>query len=215
MKRMRRFLAYFGLMIGSINLTATAQADNATDPLIEFFANFQTLRAEFSQAQFDEQRGLIRQMGGTVLIERPGRFRWDYTVPYEQHIIADGTKVWVYDVDLEQVTVKAQSQTLGDTPAELLSSRHALAEKFTIRAVAGKRDGLYWYDLEPLAEDTGFEHLALGMGDGVLRRMEFQDGFGQLTELRFDKVQINSHLDASNFQFTPPGGVDVIDETLP
>lgn len=215
MKRAQRLWACVSLMVGSLGLAATAWADNSVDPLVDFFADFQTLHAEFSQSQFDERRGLIQEMSGTVSIERPGRFRWDYRLPYEQHIVADGSKVWLYDVDLEQVTVKAQSQTLGDTPAELLSSRRALMEKFKINAVADERDGLQWYDLEPLAGDTGFERLALGMRGGVLRRMEFQDGFGQYTELRFDKVQINQHLEASRFQFTPPAGVDVIDETLP
>lgn len=181
--------------------------------LAEFLSGFKTFQADFEQSTFDQNGRLSQQMRGFVVIQRPGRFRWDYQSPYEQEIIADGHKVWFYDIDLEQVTVKLQAQTLGNTPGELLSRGGALAENFTIEE-APSRDGLNWYNLKPKAPDSSFERLSLAMSGGVLARMELLDSFGQLTELRFENVRVDQPVDGALFQFAAPAGIDVIDETV-
>ncbi len=201
------------LLALALLLSQPLQAAPRSAELADFLAGFKTFQADFEQSTFDQNGRLSQQMRGFVVIQRPGRFRWDYQSPYEQEIIADGHKVWFYDIDLEQVTVKLQARTLGNTPGELLSRGGALADKFTIEPAAS-RDGLNWYNLKPKASDTSFERLSLAMSGGVLVRMELLDSFGQLTELRFDNVRVDQPVDGALFQFTAPAGIDVIDETV-
>ncbi len=180
--------------------------------LVDFLAGFRTLKSDFEQLTYDQNGRQLQNTRGSLVIQRPGRFRWDYQLPYEQLIIADGEKIWFYDVDLEQVTVKPQAQALGDTPGELLSRGDALAENFDVQ-FAYVRYGMNWYSLEPKARDATFERLSLGMEGGLLRRMELLDSFGQLTEFYFDQMEVNVAVDPALFHFTPPEDVDVIDET--
>ena len=197
-----------------LSLNAQARESNVPDSgeLVDFLAGFRTLRSDFEQLTYDQNGRQLQNSRGSLVIQRPGRFRWDYRLPYEQLIIADGERVWFYDVDLEQVTVKPQAQALGDTPGELLSRGGALAENFDVQ-FAYVRHGMNWYSLEPKRRDATFERLSLGMEDGLLRRMELLDSFGQLTEFYFDQMEVDVTIDPALFQFTPPADVDVIDET--
>ncbi len=197
-----------------LSVAAAAQEGGTAkeNELVAFLAGFKTLKADFEQATYDQNGRELQSMLGSLVIQRPGRFRWDYQTPYEQLIIADGQKVWFYDVDLEQVTVKPQAQALGNTPGELLSRGGALAENFDVQ-FSYVRNGLNWYSLEPKARDATFERLSLGMAGGLLLRMEVLDSFGQLTEFYLDHMEVNVDVDPALFKFTPPDGVDVIDET--
>ena len=174
--------------------------------------SYKTLKTDFTQEILDQQRNVQQQMRGRLVIQRPGKFRWNYQAPYEQEIVADGKKVWLYDVDLEQVTVKSQDQALAGSPASLLSNNSKLESEFKIRTVQ-RNDGLQWFELTPKDKESGFEHILLGLKQKQLHRLEIKDGFGQQTDIQFDNVQTNSSVAADTFAFTIPKGVDVIDET--
>ena len=183
----------------------------AGDRLNAFFNDVSSVRANFTQQVLDQKDKAIQQTSGTMLLLRPGRFRWDYTKPYQQLIIANGEKVWLYDADLEQVTVKKMDAALGSTPALLLSSNANIEDNFLIRELGVEND-LAWVELTPKNKESGFEKLVLGFGEHNLKHMELKDSFGQLTRLSFTRIERNPELDPAQFDFVPPKGVDVIGE---
>lgn len=187
-------------------------AADSTAQVVKFFSSFNGLKADIVQKVYDQRHQLQQELFGSVAIQRPGKFRWTYQSPYVQQIVADGRKIWFYDVDLEQVTVKPQDQTLGNTPAALLSSSSALSEQFDVEA-AGEHDGFNWYKLTPKSKDANVERVMLAFKGEVFKRLEVVDSFGQLTVFSFENVQLNPKLDPELFKFATPKGVDVIDET--
>ena len=189
-------------------LAAPAFAGDGPDRLHAFLDQVRSLRAEFQQSVFDEDARPLDEASGMVYIERPGRFRWDYTEPYPQEIVGDGEKVWVYDSELEQVTVRPLDDALGDTPAMLLSSDRPVEQSFEVSDIDGP-DGYDWVGLKPLGEQVSFTEIRLGFDGETLRVMELTDAFGQLTRLRFAKVERNPILAPTLFQFTPPEGADI------
>lgn len=203
---MKKLLCLFLL---SIPVSSMAGAGN--DRLNAFFNDVKSVRADFTQQVLDPKDKALLQTSGKMLLLRPGRFRWDYTKPYKQLIIANGKKVWLYDVDLEQVTVKKIDKALGSTPALLLSSDAKIEDNFTVREL-GVEHELAWVELTPKNKESGFEKMVLGFGDHDLKHMELQDSFGQLTRLSFTNIERNPELDPAQFDFVPPQGVDVIGE---
>lgn len=195
-----------GLLLGPVAVVA---ADNAINELQRYLDNLRSFQARFEQVLLDETGAVIEQAKGTLALARPGRFRWDYREPYSQLIVADGEHVWIYDQELDQVTVKELGQAVGDTPALLLTSESALEERFLVRS-AGKRNGLEWVSLEPKSSDVSFSEIRLGLERGELKRMELVDSFGQTTKLYFHEIVLNAPVSAELFSFTPPTGVDVI-----
>ena len=204
-RRVRRLM----LLPMLLGLQVAAQADTATQRLHSFFTEVRTLRADFDQAVLDPNHKQVQSAQGTLYLQRPGRFRWDYTTPYKQLLVGDGNKVWFYDTELEQVTVKNQTATLGGSPALLLSGDRPLEQSFTITE-QGKQNGLDWLELSPKAKDTEFSIVRLGFSARDLEAMELTDGFGQTTHLHFTHVQHNPALATDLFKFVPPEGVDVI-----
>lgn len=198
-------------LLTSLALAAgLSQAGEATDRLNAFFALQGAMRADFSQTVEGAAFAQAETSRGTLVMQRPGRFRWDYTEPYAQQIVADGERLWIYDVDLEQVIVKPLGAALGDTPALLLSGDGQVAQRFDIEEVADRGDGLLWVQLLPKQKDTGFKLVRLGFDARFLRSMELVDGFDQLTRLAFSNVETGLKLPAATFQFVPPQGVDVV-----
>ena len=177
--------------------------------LNDFISNVQGMQADFHQLLIDNKSKAVKESSGTLVMQRPGKFRWEYIRPYRQSIVADGEKIWIYDADLEQVTVKLLDATLGGTPAVLLSGQKTVWEKFKIKEL-GSKDGLEWVELTPKIPDNNFESVRLGFGEHDLEMMELLDSFGATTQLRFTQLQRNPVLDSSAFEFTPPKGVDVI-----
>jgi len=202
---------YIVLIFASWLAPQMLYASDSADAIAKVFGH-ETLKADFTQKVFDQRGGLQQTLQGRLLLQRPGKFRWSYQSPYEQEIVADGNKVWMYDVDLEQVTVKHQAQTVGGTPALLLSSRDEWRKDFDVAAIS-RGDKLQWYELTPKEEDGSFEHLYLAINDGQLARLEIHDSFGQTTELIFSNLQTDIAIDNAAFEFQLPDGVDVIDET--
>ena len=176
-----------------------------------YLRSTQTARADFEQKVYDRERKLVQQSKGSFAFLRPGRFRWSYAQPYPQLIVGDGARVWIYDEDLNQVTVRAMARALGSTPAALLAGAADIERAFAL-SDAGARDGLEWLEAKPHEREAGFERILLGMGAAGVQAMELTDHFGQTTVLRFSNIARNPSLDPSAFRFTPPKGADVLGE---
>lgn len=175
----------------------------------EFINTTLTAKGEFEQKIFDQNRKLIQESRGTLAFSRPGKFRWTYVSPYAQLIVGDGARVWIYDKDLNQVTVKKLDQALGSTPAALLAGDNEAMSAFRI-SDQGKKDGLEWLEALPRDKEGNFERVRMGFGVSGPQVMEFTDSFGQTTVLRFTSFQRNPKLEAGQFRFSPPKGADVI-----
>ena len=204
-------------LVASTALSADAPAtvdDSDFELLQRFLDDVSTLNARFEQSLVDASDTVVESSGGTVSIRRPGQFRWHYTEPYEQILVADGTNLWSYDVDLEQVTVKPQADVLENTPAMLLGGDATVLEQFQVTASEHDPRGTVWLTLKPHHRDAGFERIDLGFDDGVLRRMLFTDNLEQTTLIALLDIQLNAEAVAADFEFTPPDGVDLVGEPL-
>ena len=199
------------LMFLMLSVSIAANAATGKQRLQDFFSDVSAVRADFKQQVLGKDKQNLQETSGQMLLLRPGRFRWDYKKPYEQQIISNGKKVWLYDVDLEQVTVKTVDGVLGSTPALLLSSDTPIEENFTINEL-GTEQNLQWVELLPLEKESGFERLVLAFDDTNLVSMELHDAFGQLTRLLFSNIERNPVIDPVKFDFIPPKDVDVIGE---
>ncbi len=170
-----------------------------------------TARAHFAQIVLDRDLKTLQQVTGTMQFARPGRFRWEYDRPYEQVIVGDGSRVWLYDKDLNQVTVRRVDRALGSSPAALLAGSNEIEKDYVLKA-QGSRDGLDWLEAVPRTRDTAFERINLGFGKSGLEMMELRDQFGQITVIKFSTIERNAKLAPEAFRFTPPKGADVISE---
>ncbi|MFQ5487575.1 MAG: outer membrane lipoprotein chaperone LolA [Gammaproteobacteria bacterium] len=198
----------FALFILTLSAAATAAQDSATAHLEAFFHGLKTLQVEFQQTVKDSDGGILQETSGTLALQRPNRFRWDYLAPYRQVIVTDGDKLWLYDEDLEQVTVKDFS-AIGGTPATLLSSERPLAESFETRELP-PAEGLLRVELLPRSPDSGFEKIRLGFSEKGLALMELVDSFGQTSAIHFHHLQRNIPIDPRLFTFQAPPGVDIV-----
>lgn len=190
---------------------ALAAADDGAQRADSYLQDLKTLRATFDQSLYDENSNSIEESKGTLYLQRPGRFRWEYTQPYPQTIVADGENVWVHDVELAQVTVKPMDEAVGDTPALILTSDKSVTESFDVREL-GEADGVFWVELTPRSAEATFKMVRLGFDNDELRVMDLIDNFEQTTQVRLSDLSKNTQLDAALFSFTPPDGVDVTGE---
>ena len=179
------------------------------DRLNQFMSATQSATGEFEQRIYGRDRKVVQESRGTLAFSRPGRFRWAYVKPYPQLIVGDGARVWIYDEDLKQVTVRKLDQALGATPAALLAGANDALKAFVLKD-DGAKDGLEWVEAVPREKESNFERIRMGFGFSGLERMELTDTFGQTTELRFTGFQRNARVDPGLFRFVPPQGADVI-----
>lgn len=177
-----------------------------------FLQGLQSLQAQFKQTLTDRNGLSVEEASGTLAIRRPDRFRWDYREPNEQVIVADGSRIWLYDADLEQVTVRKLDDTLSATPAMLLSGQGNLQQNFTVTQTS-QEGGIFWVRMQPKRDDTDFKWVRLGFEGNTLRFMQLADKLGQTTNLEFSQLERNPALDPSRFTFTVPPGADVIGDT--
>ncbi len=200
----------------AVLILATVFASNAhaaaLDQLRSFLTQTQTARGDFVQ-RVTPRQGAKPQPGATgqFVFQRPGKFRWAYEKPYEQLIVADGQRLVLFDKDLNQVTIKKLQASLPSSPASILFGSNEFEKEFDV-SDAGVREGLEWIIAKPRAKDTTFERIEIGFRDGLPQAMVLADGFGQLTQLTFSKVERNPKLDADAFRFTPPKGADVLED---
>lgn len=192
-------------------VSAAAAAPSGAEGLRRFFSAVQTVNARFTQTVLDEALNPIQESSGTLWIDRPDRFRWDYETPFKQQIVGDGQKIWVYDKDLEQVTVRPLAGGLGYTPAMLLAGRGRLEDNFVVKDL-GAQGNLEWAQLIPKNKDGGFESIRIGFEQGKLRTLEMLDGFGNTTRVTLQAMKENAKIEPAKFKFTPPPGVDVVGE---
>jgi outer membrane lipoprotein carrier protein len=188
-----------------------AQA-GAVEKLKSYIAATHSAQANFTQEVVDQSGKKIQSASGVMQFQRPGKFRWAYQKPYEQIIVGDGVKFWLYDVDLNQVTVKKLDAALGSNPAALLSGSNEIERGFALQD-DGNQDGLDWLQATPKGSDTSFDKIRMGFNaQAELVVMELNDAFGHKTVLRFSNMQHNPKFSAQQFHFTPPKGADVIGE---
>lgn len=179
------------------------------EQLRQFVAQTKSGAGEFSQTVIARSGRKPQVASGSFSFERPGRFRWNYEQPYQQLLVGDGTRIWSYDQDLNQVTVKRMDDALGATPAAIIAGKADIEKNFDL-AEGAAADGLMWVDATPKAADSAFTSLRLGFSDSMLKVMEIGDNFGQNTRLVFERFEKNPRLDAKIFHFVPPAGADVI-----
>ena len=200
-----RHLLLLVLWLPALSMGAT------TESLKAFLNQTSSARARFAQIVLDKNMKTLQQATGTMAFSRPGKFRWEYRKPYEQLIVGDGERLWIYDKDLNQVTVRKLDRALGASPAALLAGSNEI-EKTYIVASAGSRDGLDWLEAVPRTQDTAFERIGLGFGKSGLEAMELRDQFGQTTVIRFADLERNPRLSPELFRFAPPPGADIISD---
>jgi outer membrane lipoprotein carrier protein len=181
------------------------------DDFLAFNTATKTATARFDQEVYDRAGKVVERASGTFAFARPGKFRWTYDKPNKQVLVGDGTKLYIHDPDLNQVTVKRVDAAISSTPAALLAGRDDITALFSLRD-AGTSDGLSWVEALPKSQDTGFEKVRLGLNGKNLAAMELFDQLGGRTLLRFSDLKANATLSPETFRFVPPKGADVIED---
>ncbi|HRP97846.1 MAG TPA: outer membrane lipoprotein chaperone LolA [Rhodocyclaceae bacterium] len=188
---------------------AVASPGDGIAQLKQFVADAASAQGRFEQVVTASSGRRPQRASGHFAFVRPGQFRWVYETPYTQVLVSDGQRLWAWDEDLNQVTVKRLGDALGSTPAAILAGDGALERDFEL-SEAGHADGLAWVIALPRQSDSTFEAMRVGLADGMLRRMELRDHFGQTTVIDFEDVVTGAAPDPALFSFTPPPGADVI-----
>lgn len=201
---MRRLVAV------SLSIFAAVARADSVDTLREFTREVKSARAAFTQTVTSPDGVKKKVSSGQFEFVRPNRFRFVYAKPFEQQIVADGQKVWLYDVDLNQVTVRSIGQALGATPAALLAGS-SMDKEFDLSALP-QRDGLDWAQALPHAKEGSIQAIRVGFSGGMLAALEIVDAFGQRSMLRFSALEANAKIADEVFRFVPPKGVDLIEQ---
>jgi outer membrane lipoprotein carrier protein len=196
-------------LIATLTISGAAHAA-ALDQFKSFVATTKAAKGEFTQQQQRKsQTGKIAPISsGSFVFARPGKFIWNYQKPYDQLLQADGDQLYIYDKDLNQVTVRKLGNALGSSPAAILFGSNDLEKNFTLTE-AGTRDGLEWLNAVPKSKDTTFEQISIGLKNGLPEAMELKDTFGQTSVLKFTSFQRNPSLGAQQFKFEIPKGAEV------
>lgn len=207
--RRLRTIALTVLTAAATLASPIARAD-AVQSLKRFVSEVKSGRASFTQTVTQPDGKVKKPAQGQFEFQRPNRFRFSYTAPYQQLIVGDGQKVWLLDSDLNQVTVRPMSEALGATPAALLAGG-SLDKDFELRALPDQ-GGLEWAEAKPRVKDGPFQSVKVGFKAGTLAALEILDGFGQRSRLDFQKLEPNASLAAERFRFQVPAGADVIEQ---
>jgi len=196
-------------------LPGSPWADTAVDSAAElakldaFVTDTKSFTAGFEQTLYDADSEPLQVSTGTIQLKRPGRFHWQYATPNRQLLVSDGERLWLYDEELEQVTVNALEDKVGGTPLVILMGTRPLNEEFSVK-VLGSAEGIDWFELIPKQDSADFEALFVGLKGSELAAMELRDNFGQATQIRFTDMNASANVSDSVFKFEPPKGVDVI-----
>jgi outer membrane lipoprotein carrier protein len=210
--RRNRSRRLVGALVATVALACAAPAlASGLEQLRAFVAGAKTGKASFVQVVVGKGRATPQESSGTFTFARPGKFRWSYEKPYEQLIVGDGGKLWIYDRDLNQVIVRKLDVALGSSPAALLAGDDALERNFDVRD-AGGNDGLELIEAKPRSAETAFERVRIGFRNNLPQVMELTDPFGNVTTLFFAGFERNPALDLAQFRFVPPKGADVVGE---
>ncbi len=203
---------FLSVLVGNVlagNAMAADTAQTTGEKYLEnFLANTQTLEAGFQQTLRAHDGEVLQETSGRFYLSRPGRFRWDYVEPYAQQIVSDGERIWIYDIDLEQVTVQRQSQGLSTTPMALLQNSATLHQQFRVVPL-DNRDGIYRLKLLSKSPDSDFGEIVVGLDKHGLRFLQLHDQFEQVTDIVFADTTTNGERARERFEFIPPDRVDV------
>ncbi len=180
------------------------------EKLDDFFTKINTMQAAFTQQVIDDKGALRQSSSGNVFLSRPGKFRWEYAAPDKHEIVADGKNVWIYDVELDQVTVKPMTQALSSAPVGMLTQKQPVDKQFTVQEMEADGSTLEWFRLTPKKKDSDFTSMDLGVSATGVEEMILGDKFGQQTYIKFQGLRTDVNIDQSRFTFTPPKGADVI-----
>ncbi len=198
----------FVLLMGLISQNTQASND-ALARLNDFFTKVTTMQADFIQEIRDDKGKLRQTSRGKVSLHRPGRFRWEYITPDKHLIVADGGSVWVYDEDLDQVTVKSMKSTLASAPVSLLLNKQPVNKQFQVQQM--KSNGrLDWFHLVPHKKDSDFISIDVGVDQNGIQEMVLQDKFGQETSIHMHNIRLDPKINDQLFRFKPPAGADII-----
>ncbi|OAM29786.1 outer membrane lipoprotein chaperone LolA [Eikenella corrodens] len=192
--------AVLAMAIGSVQA-------GGIEALQKFNADTDGISGSFSQSV--QSRNKTRNAQGRFSILRPGLFKWEYTSPYKQTIVGDGSYIWLYDIDLAQITKTAQNQAIGDSPAAILSNKDALSASYTLKE-DGSAGGIDYVLATPKRSNAGYQYIRLGFKGDDLAEMRLKDSFGNQTTIKFNNLNTRPNLSRSQFRFTPPQGVDVL-----
>ncbi|MET4570420.1 outer membrane lipoprotein chaperone LolA [Rhodanobacter soli] len=208
---MKRFMLALSAVVLTLSLSAVAQAaaGPARARLDAFATGLHSLTGHFSQTLTDLNGHTSKNSSGTLALQAPRQFRWDTLAPYKQTIVADGSRVWMYDPELEQVTVRVQSSEEAHSPLTVLTDLKQMDKDFKV-VEQGEHDGLAWLRLSSTAKDPQFDYADLGFDANGLARMTFRDQLGSTTDIRFSGWQRNAPIPPATFNFVPPKGADVI-----
>ena len=203
---LRHFACFCFALLPALTLAS------ALEQFKSFVATTKSARGEFTQRQIKMVEGkpqASNPASGTFMFARPGKFVWVYQKPYQQVIQADGTNLYLYDKDLNQVTIRKLGNSLGSSPAAILFGSNDLEKNFSLKN-AGLKDGREWLEAIPKSKDSTFQKIGIGMKDGVPEAMELHDAFGQVSLLTLRKFERNPAIKPGEFKFTPPKGADVL-----
>jgi outer membrane lipoprotein carrier protein len=194
-----------------VNSSTTHAADEPVKQLQAFLKSSKSLTADFKQVLINESGKPTQTSSGIFYLQRPGKFRWNYLKPFQQEIVSTSGKVWFYDTDLDQVTIKKLDESVGSTPALLLSGTISLDDNFTMED-QGVDGEMQWIKLLPKNQESSFKYILIGLNKGSLGGMELSDNFGQLTRIYFTNVQLNPPIKPTVFEFVAPKGADVFSD---
>jgi len=208
---MKNFYPYY-CVLTIVGLLACSGAGAASiETLKSFLQQTSSGRARFAQIVVDKNMKQLQQATGVLEFARPGKFRWEYDKPYEQTIVSDGNKLWIYDKDLNQVTVRRLDEAIGSSPAALLFGNNEIEKNYNLTNL-GNQENLDWIEAVPKAKENAFERLRLGFSVNGLEAMELHDQFGQTTVIKFTALERNPEFPPDTFKFVLPKGADVISE---
>jgi len=208
MKTIFKALLSLGLYLATFIVVAN-EAGPARSELEKFASKMELFQAGFTQTVRSQDGSFQDQSQGHVWLRSPDKLRWEYTGDFPEIIVADGKNIWIYDVSLEQVTVKPQSDQATDSPLMILADVSQLDTQFQVTEM-GEFEGMWLMELKSLDSESEFERILLGVDQFGVRMMAMEDAFGQRTEIQFENVLINQPAEADLFLFTPPEGTDVV-----
>ncbi len=195
-----------------ITLLPAIALASAIDQFKSFIATTKSAKGEFTQRQvkmIDGEARMSNQASGSFVFSRPGKFIWTYQKPYQQVMQSDGENLYLFDQDLNQVTIRKLGNALGSSPAAILFGSNDIEKSFSLKE-AGTRDGIKWLEATPRAKDTSFEKIGIGMRNSLLEAMELRDAFGQVSLLTFRNLEKNPAIKPGQFKFVAPKGADVL-----
>ena len=199
--------------LSTLSVVGYAAPDAARQRLNTFFTTVNSLQGSFNQQVYSKKGKRIQNASGIVYLNRPGKFRWVYKTPDPQVIVGDGKNIWIYDEDLEQVTIKPMSRAMASAPIAILTRKQSPDAQFVVQSMPSKAAGLDWFKLTPRRPSKDFKFIEVGMDQKTMRQMNMYDQLGQKTVIQLN-ARTNVPIKGDTFYFKIPAGVDVVGKAI-